>query len=118
MKKTYEIPQERFLELRYFCLQYNSWKKELFVITDAVIKSNGGMTQSLEAKRLELLEKINLVEKTAHEAREDLYPYILKAVTNRHITFPYLEAKGIPCGRTLFYEARRKFYYLLDKKKG
>lgn len=108
--KTYEIPQERFLELRYFCLQYNSWKKELSAIPDVTI-------QSQAMRRFELMEKINLVETTAYEAREDLYPYILKAVTNKHITFPYLEANGIPCGRTLFYEVRRKFYYLLDKKK-
>jgi hypothetical protein len=115
------------MELYHHCLQYNEWKDELkykcdtlnsVQITDMPIyHTNSDMTQSLAMRRTFLTEKCNVIEETAKEADEILYKYILKAVTNKGITYAYLKTvMDIPCGKDMYYDRRRKFYWLLSKK--
>ncbi|MDY4080120.1 MAG: hypothetical protein SOY97_00665, partial [Candidatus Metalachnospira sp.] len=67
--------------------------------------------------RAELNRKCELVEQTAIEAAPEFYNYLLKAVTNEGITFNYLKSvMDIPCGRDMYYDRRRKFYWLMSKK--
>ena len=74
-------------------------------------------TEALAIRRMELKKKIETIEQTAIEADAELYPYILKAVTNEWATFRYLkDSLGMPCEKDMFYERRRKFYYLMSKK--
>ncbi len=108
-------------------MQYNEWKKELNAIpnylrspaaSDLPKASKGSnKTQNLAIKAAELSDKINTIEQTALEADGNIYPFILKAVTNPQMTYQQLSASGMPCGRSYFYEKRRRFYYLLDKKR-
>ena len=126
--KKYNISSHRFMELYHFCLQYNEWKDELkykvdtlksVQITDAPAAGGGVSdgTARLAARRVELQKKCELIEQTAIEADAEIYPYILKAVTNEGITYGYLSTvMDIPCSRNTWYERRKKFYWLLSKK--
>ena len=126
-EKKYNISKHRFMELYYYCLQYNEWLDELKYKTDTVrsveitdmpaTHSNSDATCSLATRRAELRKKCEIIEQTAIEADAELYQYIIKAVTNDMITFNYLQMKmDIPCGKDMWYDRRRKFYWLLDKK--
>lgn len=119
----YNISSARYGELKYFCLQYPEWKHTLNT-ESSLIKSiqltglpgahNISDTTSLIAlKRTELSEKCNLIEQTAIEANPYIYQYILKNVTE-DIPFKCLL---VPCGKDYFYQARRKFFYLLSQKR-
>ena len=75
-------------------------------------------TAHLAMKRAELERKCQLIERTAMEADSEIYPYILKAVTNEYVTYHYLKnVMDIPCGKDRYYDRRRKFYYLMSNKK-
>ena len=124
----YQISKHRFIELYHFCLQYNEWMDELKYKTDT-LKSievtdmpfavgESDQTAQLACRRATLSDKCRLIEQTAMETDSELYEYILKAVTNENITFPYLyTVMGIPCSRNTYYDRRRKFYWLLDRKR-
>jgi hypothetical protein len=62
-------------------------------------------------------ERIKLIEDAAREADRYLYDYILKAVTEER-SYTYLKAKmKIPCGRDMYYDRYRKFFWLLDNSR-
>lgn len=97
-KNKYYINKHRHYELKHFCLQYPTWKRECAVLDDPSIA-----------------ERINLVEKIAMEADRYLYKYILKAVTEE-LSFTYLKSRlEIPCGRDMYYDRYRKFFWLLSE---
>lgn len=123
----YEISKNRFRELYYFCLQYQEWKDQIqYLSPEYKETSQDGMprggnisnqTQDIAIRRAELSQKCELIEQTAIEADPDIYQYIIKAVTNESITYKYLlMMMGIPCGKRMYYERRRKFYWLLSQK--
>lgn len=125
--KKYNISPHRYMELYHYCLQYNEWQDELkykydtvrsIEITDMPIShNNSDVTQALAIRRAELQKKCDLVEQTAREAGGEIQEYILKAVTNEGITYNYLKTLcNIPCGKDMYYDRRRKFYWLLAQK--
>ncbi len=127
-KDKYKISKHRFLELYHFCLQYPEWKKELTFLTDTVkaigyseeIKGTGtgSPTERLAIKRAELEEKCKMIEQAAIEADAEIYPYILKGVTEEYTSFRYLkQTMGIPCGKNMYYDRRRRFFWILSRKK-
>lgn len=126
-EKKYNMSKYRFGELYNFCLQYNEWKLELTYMTDTLtspmitglprVQGKSDPTVTLAIRRQELENKCKMVEQTAVEADADIYPHIIKAVTNEGITYHYLrEFMDIPCGKDMYYDRRRKFYWLLSKK--
>jgi hypothetical protein len=59
-------------------------------------------------------EKIDLIERTAIEADRYLYEYIIKAVTE-NLSYTYLKSKlDIPCGKDMYYDRYRRFFWLLN----
>ena len=127
-EKKYGINKHRFLELKHHCLQYQDWRRELANMQDTVkaiqygkegkgSPSIGSATECLAIRRTELEEKCKTIEQTAIEADPELYQYILEGVTTDYATYRYLkDAKKIPCGKDMYYDRRRKFFYLLSKK--
>ena len=126
-EKKYEISKHRFWELYHYCLQYNEWKDELkykndtvksIGITDMPVnRSTSDATAKLAERRVELQRKCELIEQTAIEADPDIYQYIIKSVTNDYVSYKYLkQVMNIPCGKDMFYDRRRKFYYLMSRK--
>lgn len=124
----YKISKHRFLELYHFCMQYQEWKSELKYLTDTVkgidysgeIKGTGtgSATERLAIRRGELRKKCELIEQTAMEADPEIYQYIIEGVTADYASYKYLkEVKGIPCCKNVYYDRRKKFYWLLSRKK-
>ena len=124
----YGISKHKFLEVKYHCLQYPEWRKELANLTDAIkgmqygqegkgSKSQASSTERLAIKRLEPEEKCKRIEQTAIETDPEIYQWLLEGVTTEYATYRYLrDAKGIPCGDQKYYKTRRKFYWLLSQK--
>ena len=127
-KNKYYIDKHRYYELKHFCLQYLSWKRtyralEELSITSSLIdhipsgNTHGDLTAKYAIRKAHYSERINLIEKTAMDADEDLYVYILKAVTEG-LSYTYLKTKlEIPCGRDMYYDRYRKFFWLLSNSR-
>ena len=125
-KNKYYIGKHRYYELKHFCLQYNEWKRayasccESIIFTskfDKMPSSNipGDLTAKYAMRRAQYGEKIRLIESLAKEADEFLHHYILKAVTEG-LSYTNLKTKlNIPCGRDMYYDRYRKFFWLLSE---
>ena len=62
-------------------------------------------------------DNIKLVEDISVRADKELSSYILKAVTEE-VSYNTLKLRyEIPCGRDMFYDRYRKFFWLLDREK-
>jgi hypothetical protein len=128
-KNRYWISKHRHYELKHFCLQYPEWKKACTIkagrsacLTTATTSlknhkllyspiSNNSMLSSYT-------ELVELIEQTAKEADQYLYEYILKGVTERR-SYTYLKAMlGMPCGKDMYYDRYRKFFWLLSNARG
>ena len=123
-KSHYWLPKHRYLELKHFCLQYPDWRKRLNEINDisahnivtAVSDHISNETERIALERTVLQSKISLVEKTAMETSDSLWIFVLKGVTEDGATYTYLKNMlDIPCGRNMYYEMYRKFYWLLSR---
>lgn len=129
MKNKYWIDKHRHYELKHFCLQYPSWKKAHRGFDDSTIPlsmidgiptSNlpGDPTAKRALMKMYYSEKIELIEQTAREADRYLYNYILKAVTEG-LSYTYLKNKlDIPCGKDMYYDRYRRFFWLLSEARG
>lgn len=126
IKNKYWVSKHRYYELKHFCLQYPIWKtlySELDgmnnrkIQSDVFYKSNtpGDPTSKYAEERLLYFEKMKLVEQAAIAADPDLASYILKAVTEG-LSYTQLKSKlEIPCGRDMYYDRYRRFFWLLDR---
>ena len=128
-KNKYYIDRHRYYELKHFCLQYKQWKKTYSMLQDlALAKTNlSGMpgsnsisdiTATYAIRKAELATKIKMIESAAIESDKDLWFYIVKAVTEG-MSFTQLKMVfDIPCGRDTYYDRYRKFFWLLNDKRG
>lgn len=124
-KNKYWIDKHRHYELKHFCLQYPEWKKAYAEFNDIsmplstierVSTSNlpGDPTAKRAVMKAHYQERMNLIEKIAMEADMYLHNYILKAVTE-NLSYTYLRSRlGIPCGRDMYYDRYRRFFWLLS----
>lgn len=127
-KNKYWIDKHRHYELKHFCLQYPSWKKIYSEFEDVSIPlsmmervptSNlpGDPTAKRALVKAKYAERIKLIEDIAKEADRYLYEYILKAVTE-NLSYTYLRSKmDIPCGRDMYYDRYRRFFWLLSESR-
>lgn len=125
-KSKYWIPKHRYYELKHYCLQYPEWKR---IYTSLGLEAGASKPDALRGSELsdptarfgqmraDLWNAMELISKTATEASQELDVFLLKAVTEE-IPFTRLQTMyGIPCGKDLYYEAYRKFFWLLSNKK-
>lgn len=125
----YGISKFRYNELKNFCLQYPEWRDELEYKKDTVKSqqidgmpsspagNNSDQTGDLAIRRAELSRKCEMIEKTAIKADSELYPYIIKSVCYDEPMWYLRDILGMGCENNAFYDARRYFFYLLDKIK-
>lgn len=125
-KNKYYIDKHRYYELKHFCLQYNEWKKAYELCNDSILfaaslERNAStnipsdLTAKYAMKKVQYGERIKMIEKAAKDADDFLHPYILKAVTEG-LSYPYLKTKmDIPCGKDMYYDRYRKFFWLLSE---
>ena len=124
----YNIDKHRYYELKHFCLQYPEWKRAYAELEDTTIPlsmiervptSNlpGDPTSKRALMKFFYAERIKLIEKTAIEADPYLYSYIIKGITEEK-SYTYLKSKlDIPCGKDMYYDRYRKFFWLLDSSR-
>ena len=123
----YKIPRKALNYAKWYSLNYPDWLEQYNSLKDSVRAiSYDGMptgkgqasdaTMKLATKRAELRDKMLKVEHAASEAGGDIAEFILKSVIFENMTFEDMKAIGLPCERTMFYERRRKYYYLLSKE--
>ena len=122
----YWIDKHRYYELKHFCLQYKEWKKEYLTLNSfgqshldlagyIKILSKTDKTSTCAIERMYYKDKIEMIERAAHETDPDLFNYILLAVTE-DLSYTYLKTKlEMPCSRDMYYDRYRKFFWLLDK---
>ena len=127
-KNKYWIDRHRHYELKHFCLQYPAWKKSYNVYNELCLPSSSferrsstnipsDLTGKYAILRAQYAEKINLIESVALEADEDLYVYILRAVTEG-LSYTYLKTvHNIPCSRDTYYDRYRRFFWILNKSR-
>lgn len=125
-KNKYWIDKHRHYELKHFCLQYPSWKKAYSEFNDDSVSlsmienvptSNlpGDPTAKRALMKAHYMERMKLVERIAEEADQYLSNYILKAVTE-NLSYTYLKSRlDIPCGRDMYYDRYRRFFWLLSE---
>lgn len=125
-KNKYWIDKHRHYELKHFCLQYPSWKKAYSEFNDDSVSlsmiedvrtSNlpGDPTAKRALMKAHYMERMKLVERVAEEADPYLSNYILKAVTE-NLSYTYLKSRlDIPCGRDMYYDRYRRFFWLLSE---
>ena len=129
IKNPYWISRHRYYELKHFCLQYPEWKKACLILDErsktASVKIEkepttneySDPTAKFALTKTYYEKRIKLIEDTVIETDEELASYILKAVTEG-LSFSYLKAKlEIPCGRDMYYDRYRRFFWLLSKER-
>ena len=104
-----------------YALMYNEWKNEYHALSgltqkDSEKNSGQSATESAALRREDLARKMEVIDQTLIEADPDMYQWLKYAVVNRGVSYDVMLAKGMPCSDKVFYERRRKFYYLLSKR--
>lgn len=123
-KNKYWIDKHRHYELKHFCLQYPSWKRAYVELDGFNGRGNDSYSRSSipsdpTGKVVEMrdlyLERMDLVRRIAFEADPELATYIFRAVTEG-LSYTYLKTKlAIPCGRDMYYDRYRRFFWLLSQ---
>lgn len=120
----YGISRNRYAELKAFCLQYDEKKSKIIrginsVNYDGMPKGNypGNPMESQAIRNVAYQKDCEMIEEAAKAAAGEIYPYIIKSVTN-NLSYPFIEYDEklgrIPIGKTEFYGYRRLFYHYLD----
>lgn len=121
------LPKYRYMELRYFALQYPEWKRQYAELSGSAGLANkrpgelylngsklSDRTAEIAIKKKLLFDYMRMVEQSAMESDPALGPYVLAAVTEG-LTFTELKTMyDIPCERDMFYDRRRKFFWVLN----
>lgn len=128
-KNKYWISRHRYYELKHFCLQYPEWKKALLAIEDLSISSprlddipsstytHGDPTSRQAIAKAYYSDKIEMLERIVQETDKELAGYILLAVTEE-LSYNHLKTKmDIPCGKDMYYDRYRRFFWLLNKER-
>ncbi len=125
-KNCYWIPKHRFYELKHFCLQFMDWQKERAALDSMThrstepntVHSEGNHSNPTERDAIERIrysERIQLVMNAAYDTDKAMGDYILLGVT-KGMSYDILRARyNIPCGKDMYYNLYRRFFWLLDK---
>lgn len=113
-KNKYWITKHRHYELKHFCLQYPDWKKTHSDLRDTIAPMSISKRVTMRAM---YAQNIELIEKTARATDPYLYDYIIKGVTEGR-SYTYMRTVlNIPCGKDMYYDRYRKFFWLLSESR-
>ena len=125
-KNKYWIDRHRYYELKHFCLQYPSWKETYRIYGEPQMPSStleqmrtsnipSDPTARHATLKAQYAERIEMIEEAAKTADKDLCKYILKAITEG-LSYTYMKTKlDIPCGKDMYYDRYRRFFWILDQ---
>lgn len=117
----YGISCWRYKQLYALCRQYPEKRKILASVRELDALANDGLphgngtsdpTARKADKALQLREDIALIEDTAREVDPANWTALIRNVTEG-VPYEYLQ---VYCGRRQFYESRRKFFWILDRR--
>lgn len=122
--KDYYILRHRYYELEHFCLQYDEYQKRYreimnntykpIIFDEVKVFNEVSSVERSIMKAQKYADKINAIDKCAMLADPVLSYYILQSVTKGK-AYSHLNP---PCGKNMFYDRRRKFFWLLDRELG
>ena len=127
-KGKYNMDKHEFYEAYHYALQYERWKDRYAALSDTIngiaydkdrviTSPNPDGLLRVAAERMELADKIRMVDETVNKVAPDIAPYLLRGVTREGASYTYLrEVMRIPCGKDYYYQKRREFYYRIAKK--
>ena len=111
------LPRRTYRAVRDYCECYYELKEEYSAHvglthsdTGAGSPGTGDPTATQAMQLAGLGTHIRRIEDTARAVAPELHPYLLMGVAEG-ATYPMLEGRGIPCGRTLYYIKRQEVYY-------
>ena len=132
-RSRYWLPKHRLYELKHFCMQYCEWRKRYVSLTgyaratelSGYERVSGGYisdpTEREAEARLYFAARIEMVESAVKEAvceESAFYAPMLRAVTE-DISYSQLNARDrIPCCSDTWYSMYRRFFWILDRKRG
>ena len=126
VKNRYYIDKHRHYELKHFCLQYPKWKRAYIACldSDTPITMIEGLRETVgvydptsvrASTRSYYSKRMRIIEQVAKDADKYLWHYILRGVTEG-LSYTYLRTKlNMPCGRDMYYDRYRKFFWLLSE---
>ena len=122
------IPKETFLTVVHYCKQYPLWVAELNSIADTrkairydtdKVQTTPDNDSTFEAavRISRLSEKVATIQDAAALVADDLADWIILGAC---YDLPYyaLRQRGIPCGKNLYYQLRKMFYFRIAEKVG
>lgn len=126
-QEKWGVTKHAFYQAYHFAMRYHEFRDVLKYKTNTMGSQEingmprgsrtGDATQNLAIIRQQAAKNVEMIEQTAIEASGELYQYILKNVTEEGASFKYLTTvMNMPAGKDMFYDRRRKFYFLLSKK--
>ena len=127
-KNEYYLPKHSYLTCVHYALQYRDWKAELDANRDTrgairydkdrvQITPDYDSTSETAIRMVEISKKVALIEKCIRDAcMDNAVDQFIKLSVCYGFTFYQLRDQGMPCGRNLYYNIRRRFYYVLSKK--
>lgn len=124
----YAISKYAYEELKAFCLQYPEKKRKIADLHNPIRSINydgmphgtnpGEPTAAAAEQAAKLSKDCEIIEQSAIEADSGIYQEILKNVTHPRTGYWELRCVDeIPCSKKYFYKQRRKFFYILAKRK-
>jgi len=122
----YFIPKEEFLTVLHYCKRYPLWVAELNTAPDTSraivydkerVQTSGDFnpTEELAIRRAEIASKKKELEDVIRSVDSDLYDWLILGVCYG-MTYYQLQVMGIPCGKDMYYDRRRKLYYEMSKR--
>lgn len=127
-KNKYYLSKHSYIACIHYALQYRDWKAELEANRDTRgairydkdrVQTSGDYDSTSEtAMRMMAIQKrVDLIEECISAACDgsNLERYVRLGVCYG-FTFFQLQENGIPCGKDLYYDIRRRFYFELSKK--
>ena len=118
------MTKNRYLELKYFCLQYSDYKRKIREYESGKIPGRSfseikskdilDLTAECAVSAAFYKDKTDAIEYAAKACDRDIGSYILIAVT-RGFSFPKMKTQyDLPCERDMYYDRRRRFFDILD----
>ena len=114
----YWIEKHRYYELKNFCLQYPTWKRNYVSLDGLSSHSANYVTAKIGMLKSYFSKRMDMIEKTAERTDTELAEYILKGVTEGW-SYDIIKARlEIPCCKDTYYNLYRRFFWLLNKERG
>ena len=122
----YALPPHVGAMWYHYFMQYKVWEAEynsLGGIRGRILDNapgrgsgTGDPTAAAAIRRAELSEKMEGVRKVARLSDPELFPWIMKGLTDENMTFTALQMRhDIPCSSNTYFDRLRRCYWLADQ---